>query len=55
VKEPVGATDQSAVTTATEPSTDGADADIHLAEVSKRFGETLAVDRLTLSIPRGAF
>jgi spermidine/putrescine transport system ATP-binding protein len=55
VDEQVGATDQSAATTATEPSTDGADADIHLAEVSKRFGETLAVDRLTLSIRRGAF
>ena len=33
----------------------GREADIHLAEVSKRFGETLAVDRLTLSIERGAF
>jgi spermidine/putrescine transport system ATP-binding protein len=31
------------------------DADIHLDGVSKRFGETLAVDRLTLSIERGAF
>ena len=33
----------------------GREADIHLAAVSKRFGETLAVDRLTLSIERGAF
>jgi spermidine/putrescine transport system ATP-binding protein len=31
------------------------DADIHLEDVSKRFGDTLAVDRLTLDIPRGAF
>jgi spermidine/putrescine transport system ATP-binding protein len=31
------------------------EADIRLDEVSKRFGETLAVDRLTLSIERGAF
>src|SRR5215210_5474533 len=29
--------------------------DIHLEDVSKRFGDTLAVDRLTLSIERGAF
>jgi spermidine/putrescine transport system ATP-binding protein len=31
------------------------DADIHLEDVTKRFGETTAVDNLTLSIPRGAF
>ena len=31
------------------------DADIHLSEVSKKFGETVAVDDLTLSIERGAF
>ena len=31
------------------------DADIHLEGVTKRFGETTAVDDLTLSIPRGAF
>src|SRR5919202_4030747 len=31
------------------------EADIHLENVSKRFGETLAVDRLTLSIERGSF
>jgi spermidine/putrescine transport system ATP-binding protein len=31
------------------------DADIHLEAVTKRFGETTAVDDLTLSIPRGAF
>jgi spermidine/putrescine transport system ATP-binding protein len=31
------------------------EADIHLDNVSKRFGDTLAVDRLTLSIDRGAF
>jgi spermidine/putrescine transport system ATP-binding protein len=30
-------------------------ADIHLERVTKRFGETLAVDDLTLSIERGAF
>jgi spermidine/putrescine transport system ATP-binding protein len=35
--------------------TAAAEADIRLDEVSKRFGETLAVDRLTLSIERGAF
>jgi spermidine/putrescine transport system ATP-binding protein len=29
--------------------------DIHLEDVSKRFGDTLAVDQLTLSIERGAF
>jgi spermidine/putrescine transport system ATP-binding protein len=33
----------------------GAEADIHLENVSKRFGEALAVDRLTLSIERGRF
>ena len=32
-----------------------ADADIRLEGVTKRFGETVAVDRLDLSIPRGAF
>ena len=31
------------------------DADIRLEGVTKRFGETTAVDDLTLSIPRGAF
>ena len=31
------------------------EADIHLEAVSKRFGDTLAVDDLTLSIERGAF
>jgi spermidine/putrescine transport system ATP-binding protein len=31
------------------------DADIHLEAVTKRFGETTAVDDLTLSIPRGGF
>jgi spermidine/putrescine transport system ATP-binding protein len=31
------------------------DADIHLEHVTKDFGETIAVDDLTLSIPRGAF
>jgi spermidine/putrescine transport system ATP-binding protein len=31
------------------------DADIHLEAVTKQFGETTAVDDLTLSIPRGAF
>ena len=31
------------------------DADIHLDNVSKRFGDALAVDRLTLSIERGRF
>ena len=35
------------------PGTD--EPDIHLAEVSKAFGDTVAVDRLTLSIERGAF
>src|SRR6201989_205536 len=32
-----------------------AEADIHLERVTKRFGEAVAVDDLTLSIPRGAF
>src|SRR3954465_14129953 len=32
-----------------------ADADIHLENVTKRFGEMVAVDDLTLSIERGAF
>jgi len=32
-----------------------ADADIRLEGVTKRFGETVAVDRLDLAIPRGAF
>src|SRR5919206_1620022 len=31
------------------------EADIHLENVSKRFGDTLAVDQLTLSIGRGRF
>src|SRR5215210_6897895 len=31
------------------------DADIHLERVTKRFGETVAVDDLTLSIERGSF
>ncbi len=31
------------------------ESDIHLEDVSKRFGDTLAVDRLTLSIERGEF
>jgi spermidine/putrescine transport system ATP-binding protein len=31
------------------------EADIHLERVSKRFGDTAAVDDLTMSIPRGAF
>src|SRR5919206_3234794 len=31
------------------------EADIHLENVSKRFGDTLAVDQLTLSIERGRF
>src|SRR4051794_6971899 len=34
---------------------DGHEADIHLEGVTKRFGETVAVDELTLSIERGAF
>ena len=33
----------------------GAEADIHLEKVTKRFGEMTAVDELTLSIERGAF
>ena len=33
----------------------GASPDIHLEEVTKRFGEMTAVDRLTLSIERGSF
>jgi spermidine/putrescine transport system ATP-binding protein len=46
---------------AAEPTADafaalgGPEADIHLEDVTKRFGDTLAVDRLTLSIERGAF
>src|SRR3954454_893264 len=34
---------------------DEMDSDIRLDEVVKRFGDTLAVDRLTLEIERGAF
>ena len=48
--------------TATEPAggepfaaLQGREADIHLDGVSKRFGDMLAVDELTLSIERGAF
>src|SRR4051794_3950238 len=50
---PVAAAEQSG----REPFTalSGPEADIHLDGVSKRFGETLAVDDLTLSIERGAF
>jgi spermidine/putrescine transport system ATP-binding protein len=33
----------------------GKEADIHLEKVTKRFGEMVAVDELTLSIERGAF
>ena len=33
----------------------GREADIHLEQVTKRFGELAAVDDLTLSIERGAF
>jgi spermidine/putrescine transport system ATP-binding protein len=40
---------------AAPPRDDGAEADIHLENVSKRFGDALAVDRLTLSIERGRF
>src|SRR3712207_2321871 len=36
-------------------SAPAAERDIHLEEVTKRFGETTAVDRLTLSIEPGAF
>ena len=34
---------------------DTPDSDIHLESVTKRFGDTTAVDELTLSIERGAF
>src|SRR5215204_1976188 len=34
---------------------EGREADIHLEQVTKRFGEMTAVDELTLSIERGAF
>ena len=34
---------------------DAREADIRLDGMSKRFGDTLAVDRLNLSIERGAF
>src|SRR5690349_16118643 len=33
----------------------GAEADIHLENVTKRFGDATAVDQLTLSIERGRF
>jgi spermidine/putrescine transport system ATP-binding protein len=33
----------------------GAETDIYLEGISKRFGDTVAVDRLTLAIERGAF
>jgi spermidine/putrescine transport system ATP-binding protein len=38
-----------------KPATPSGDADIHLENVTKRFADTVAVDELTLSIPRGAF
>ncbi|MGH2970513.1 MAG: ABC transporter ATP-binding protein [Solirubrobacteraceae bacterium] len=41
--------------TAVEHGLGGRESDIHLDGVSKRFGDTLAVDDLTLSIERGAF
>jgi spermidine/putrescine transport system ATP-binding protein len=40
---------------AREPGAGRAEADIHLEGVTKRFGEMVAVDDLTLSIERGAF
>src|ERR1700712_4851814 len=36
-------------------ATASAEADIHLERVTKRFGDSVAVDDLTLSIERGAF
>jgi spermidine/putrescine transport system ATP-binding protein len=36
-------------------TSNGAEADIHLEEVTKRFGDATAVDQLTLSIERGRF
>jgi len=48
--------DQYAARSMTEPEAPrGASPDIHLEEVTKRFGEMTAVDRLTLSIERGSF
>ena len=45
--------------TSTAPAPDAQstapEADIHLEEVTKRFGDTVAVDQLTLSIERGRF
>ena len=45
--------------TSTAPGTEGPpaprEADIHLENVTKRFGDALAVDQLTLSIERGRF
>src|SRR6476661_2625951 len=47
---------QYAARSMTEPEAPrGASPDIHLEEVTKRFGEMTAVDRLTLSIERGSF
>src|SRR5919205_745214 len=50
---PVAVTHEEVAALGAQP--DGHEADIHLQEVSKRFGDTLAVDRLTLSIGRGSF
>src|SRR6476646_119414 len=47
---------QYAARSMTEPEAPGgASPDIHLEDVTKRFGEMTAVDRLTLSIERGSF
>ncbi|HEX8206381.1 MAG TPA: ABC transporter ATP-binding protein, partial [Solirubrobacteraceae bacterium] len=44
-----------AVTPTSDPEQSSASADIVLERVTKRFGETLAVDALDLAIPRGSF
>ena len=47
--------DQYAAASMTKPEAPGASPDIHLEGVTKRFGDAVAVDDLTLSIERGAF
>jgi spermidine/putrescine transport system ATP-binding protein len=58
--EGLGLTDQQAGAVVAAPAPQSAvpgerEPDIHLEDVTKRFGDTTAVDRLTLSIERGAF
>jgi iron(III) transport system ATP-binding protein len=42
-------------TTSAEPTSTGGGADLHIVDVTKRFGSFKAVDDLTLTIPAGSF